>query len=425
MQSNVNPKESGDVSSLAHADVVSEQVEEEQAKLDKASDELNLTKLLERISTPQDSSSKSAEYNVRTLGQLLGDVGSDSTGPGQLRMPSGYEYLQNMSPEDAVVLIKDRSSSQVREMVEASVTRLKGAQDDYKKLHEKNIQKVQEYIEAGGSSTLDLVFKILLFIFLIVVAVVAIAAAVVTASPQVIIGAIAAIMGAINSGLSIVSEITGEDVTFSGMLRQMAEGIEESLIAAGMAAEKAENVSKMLAGATGIATGLFLGDPSVLGLFFEGVGQSTGMDESWAKIFGVVMSFIVMIALAGATMNIGGVASSTGAVVSSVAGIFGSVDDVAKLASMSDDVLAAVQAGVQAAQAGHGMYKAKMQHDASLIQADVTEIKGFLQALRNTQELEEDMLKDLVSHLKEMQELANESVKSILRASGSAFRSMV
>ncbi|WP_175330727.1 hypothetical protein, partial [Candidatus Ichthyocystis hellenicum] len=229
----------------------------------------------------------------------------------------------------------------------------------------------------------------------------------------------------VNSGLAIVSEITGNDVTFSGVLRQMAEGVEESLIAAGMAIEKAESVSKMLAGATGIMTGLFLGDPSVLGLFFEGAGQGAGMEESWAKIFGTIMSFIVMIALAGATMNIGGVASSTGAVVSSVAGVFGSVDDVAKLASMSDDVLAAVQAGVQAAQAGHGMYNAKRQHDATLIQAEVSEVKGFLEALRDIQELEEDMLKDLVSHLKEMQELANESVKSVLRASGSAFRSMV
>ncbi|WP_141663163.1 type III secretion system translocon subunit SctE [Candidatus Ichthyocystis sparus] len=424
MQSNVNPKEAGDVSSLAHADVVSEQVEEEQAKLDKASDDLNLTKLLEKISTTQDSS-KGTEYNVRTLGQLMGDLSSDDTGPGQLKMPSGYEYLQNMSPEDAVVLIKDRSSSQVREMVAASVTRLRGAQDDYKKLHEKNVQKVQEYIEAGSSSVIDLIFKILLFIFLIVVAVVAIAAAVLTASPQMIIAAIAAVMGLVNSGLSIVSEITGEDVTFTGVLRRMAEGIEESLIEAGMSIEKAESVAKMLAGATGIATGLFLGDPGVIALFFEGAGQSAGMSESWARIFGVVMSFIAMIALAGATMNVGGVAASTGTVVSSVAGIFGSVDDVSKLASISDDIAKAVQAGVQATQAGYGMYQAKRQHDATLIQAEVSEIKGFLEALRNIQTLEEDMLEDLVSHLKEMQEMANESVQSILRSSGSAFRSMV
>ncbi|WP_092402978.1 MULTISPECIES: hypothetical protein [Candidatus Ichthyocystis] len=427
MQSNVNSTGSNSTSTVSsNNDVVSESAESEQAKQDRAAEDINVTKVLRAAASDTQVTNDAAQNAVRALGEIINKKSPfDSYGPAKLKMPSGYEYLENMSPEDAMVAVNNASSEIIDKAIQASVTRLKGSQHDYKVLHDRNMQKLEEYIEEGSSSIGDLILKILFFLVMIVIAAIAIAAAVLVPSPATIIAAISAIMGLINSGLSIASQVSGEDITFSGMLRQMAEGIKVSLVKDGMDSEKAEGVAKAIAGTTGIVTGMFLGDPKVLSMYFEGIAQSMGMTQSGAQIFGMIMSFIVMIALMGVTMNAGGAISSTATSVSAATTYLGSVDDVSKFAQMSADISQIAQVGLQVGQAGYAMYQAKTQYDKAKIKADLTKMRGFLNAMRDSRKREQDMMKQLITHMAEMQELTNQTIQSALKSSGVAFRNMV
>lgn len=386
---------------------------------------INVRTMSPALSSEAITSVTRESVGLDTLLFSSGSTVSSKDGPDSLSFVNTSLYA-GMSSENLMVLVRQRSSEQMNQMIGGAVNRLKGAEKDIEDLHTKNVAKIKEAIEKtegiGG-----LIIKILFFILLLIIAVISVVAAVATANPMFIFGAVVAIMALVNSGLGIASEVVGEDITFGGLFSKFATQIENRLVQDGYDRAKAEAIGKIVSGSVGILTGAFLGDPRVLGLFFEGLGQSAGMSEESARIMGTVMAVIISIALLAATM--GASSASQGAAMgsasmSSVAQIFTSSEKIIKIAKMGDDAVKLAQMGVSLAQAGHGIYQAKLQEERTILQSDIEVIRAFIDAAREEQKILAEDIKKWTQHEQKMQELTNQSLNTSLQISG-GFRGMV
>ncbi|WP_092411363.1 hypothetical protein [Candidatus Ichthyocystis sparus] len=363
---------------------------------------------------------RDATNALAAVGDLFGE--GLTSGPNGINIPDYLGWLENLDVSALIIMVSSATNKQMTQRMQEVNTAIKGQAEDLEKLHKENIENIVKATEASkaANNPMNIFMRFLMAVVMLVLAALAVLACVVAPSPATVICAVAAVLALVNSFLSIASSFSHKDVTLGGLFAKLASVIKAALIKSGMDKDHAKAVGDSLAGVVGIFTGAFLGDPSILGRFFEGSAEACGMKASAAAIFAMVMTIVVMIVMMVVFFRAGAVKG-----LSTIADKLGGVVRLKNMVEAVEHAVTGFSSAAQGTSSAYTIYQSEETYKYLKAQALVDMVRAFIAEVRGLQANSNNDFRECVSTMKKVTETANTTVKSFCAAKDAAFVRMV
>lgn len=323
---------------------------------------------------------------------------TDSRGAPAIDAPS-----KEFSAADMVDLLRNLRGKSQDAQLQTAQHGLESARIKAEKNTEQQLEKIKEWIdkckEADEKSGLSKIFGWIGKVFAVIAAAVAVAVAAVAtvasggaAAPLLAL----AIVGAIGATMSLADQISkecgGPEISL-GSLMQATVG--KFLEAVGVPKEKAEQITKIVAGAMGLMMPVMLMiEPQLLGSMAQTIAKMAGADEATAGYIGMAIGIAaaVGVGIAMAVMSGGSSLGTTGLkIANGVASAGGQL----------------VQGATAATQGGLGIAVAGDRKDAENLMADKKTLEAMMLKLQKQMEEGREELKKVIQQIEESTQMVS------------------